>query len=113
MFLFLSPLFVNFNAICLECIEDGVIKCIGYYSPFFILDDGVLREESIFYNCAHKILRAFFFCEFSICRGGGGMKGKKKTDGQGALRRQRISRVGDKKKTRADMLKSKIMKVQL
>lgn len=61
MFLFLSPLFVNFNAICLECIEDGVIKCIEYYSPFFILDDGMLREESIFYNCAHKILRAFFF----------------------------------------------------
>lgn len=82
MFLFLSPLFVNFNAICLECIEDGVIKCIGYYSPFFILDDGVLREESIFYNCAHKILRAFFFCEFSICRGGGGMKGKKKLTGR-------------------------------
>lgn len=60
-----------------------------------------------------RFFEPFFFCEFSICRGGGGgMKGKK-TDGQGALRQQRISRVGDKKRTRADMLKSRIMKVQL
>lgn len=50
---------------------------------------------------------------FLSAGGGGGMKGKKKTDGQGALRRQRISRVGDKKRTRADMLESKRMKVQL
>lgn len=60
-----------------------------------------------------RFFEPFFFCEFSICRGGWWYEGKKKTDGQGAPRRQRISRVGDKKRTRADMLKSKRMKVQL